>query len=200
MGVPQVVERGLRLTLGSLLVLAALTLLGTSAVAQTQMAGSSLQTPLAATQAPGQGLALSYGYYSRYQRFGLTYATAPLWSHAFTNNGRLDLNVDFGVGYWKADNRHPDSMWDMAIVPTLRWWPGSTYYFEAGLGPTLISRTDFAGKELSTRFQFTTHVGGGFVVNGAHRFGLRWTHVSNAGIKRPNPGLDLVEAHYTYHF
>jgi len=151
------------------------------------------------TAMPGQGFSLQYGYNSRYERYGLAYETAPLWSHAFGNDSRVDLTVELGAAYWTAD-RDPDTMWQIAAVPMLRWWPGNTYYLELGVGPSLLSRAHFAGKELSTRFQFTSHIGGGFVVNKVHRFGLRYTHVSNASIKTPNPGLDLIEASYTYHF
>ena len=159
------------------------------------------QGPLDARAAtPGQGFSLQYGYHPNYQRFGLAYETPSLWRYDFTNDGHVDLGVEFGASYWKADNRDPDTMWQVAIVPMLRWWPQDTYYLELGVGPSLLSRAHFAGKELSTRFQFTSHVGGGFVVNDVHRFGLRYTHVSNASIKRPNPGLDLFEASYTYQF
>ncbi|TFL15443.1 acyloxyacyl hydrolase [Pusillimonas caeni] len=149
---------------------------------------------------PGQGFSLQYGYHAKYQRFGLAYETPSLWRHDFANDSHIDLGVEFGAGYWKADNRDPDSMWQVAVVPVLRWWPQDTYYLELGVGPSLLSRAHFAGKELSTRFQFTSHIGGGFVINDVHRFGVRYTHVSNASIKRPNPGLDLIEASYTYQF
>lgn len=157
-------------------------------------------TSYAAVPAPAEGFALHYGYNSKYQRFGLAYETAPIWSHAFQNNGRLDLGFELGAGYWKADKHEPDSMWHISAVPMVRWWPSGAYYLELGVGPSLLSRTRFAGKQLSTRFQFTSHIGGGFVVDDVHRFGLRYTHVSNASIKTPNPGLDLIEASYTYQF
>lgn len=183
---------------GFLVAALALSLSSVPAYAQTgQHAGA---PHMVSSAAPGQGFSLQYGYHSRYQRFGLAYETAPLWSYQFQNNGRVDLGVEFGAGYWKADRKDPDSMWQVAIVPMLRWWPEDTYYFELGVGPSLLSRAHFAGKELSTRFQFSSHIGGGIVVNDVHRFGLRYTHVSNASIKRPNPGLDLIEASYTYQF
>lgn len=174
--------------------------LGLSATAvQAQPMPANTNAPFANAPVPGQGFSLQYGYHSKYQRFGLAYETPRLWSHAF-DNSRLDLSVELGVGYWKADRHEPDNMWQVAVVPMLRWWPEDTYYFELGVGPSLLSRAHFAGKELSTRFQFSSHIGGGIVVDDVHRFGLRYTHVSNASIKRPNPGLDLIEASYTYQF
>lgn len=151
--------------------------------------------------APGQGFSLQYGYHSKYQRLGLAYETPSLWRYDFTHGGRIDLNVELGASYWKASgDREPDSMWQVSAVPMLRWWPSDAYYLEAGVGPSLLSRAHFAGKQLSTRFQFTSHIGGGILVGDAHRFGLRYTHVSNASIKTPNPGLDLIEVSYTYQF
>lgn len=176
-------------------------LLAGPAYAQPVAHGSTLPSGTASPVTPAQGFALQYGYHTKYQRLGLAYETPALWSHTFTNNGRIDLSVELSAGYWKAkQNREPDTMWQLSAVPMLRWWPGDTYYLEIGAGPSYISRTHFAGKELSTRLQFMSHVGGGFVINDVHRFGLRYSHVSNASIKTPNPGLDLIEASYTYQF
>lgn len=184
---------GARLASGSVLA-TALVLAALALPAQSQ----SVQTNRSASEGPG--LSLQYGYHAKYQRIGLAYETPELWNYSFTNYGRIGLGVEFGAGYWKADSSDPDSLWHFSVVPLVRWWPGETYYLEAGVGPSLLSRTRFAGKNLSTRFQFTSHIGGGFLVNDVHRFGLRYTHVSNASIKRPNPGLDLIEATYTYQF
>jgi len=171
-----------------------------AAQAQPVQAAPERQPTYAASAGQGQGFSLQYGYHNKYQRFGLAYETPPLWSHSFTESGRLDLSVEMGVGYWKADRGSPDSLWHVSAVPVVRWWPGNAYYLEVGVGPSLLNRSHFADKNLGSRFQFTSHIGGGFVIDDVHRFGVRYTHVSNAGIKRPNPGLDLIEVSYTYQF
>ena len=40
----------------------------------------------------------------------------------------------------------------------------------------------------------------GFLLTPNNRIGLRYSHFSNASIKRPNPGLDAVQVSYTYQF
>src|SRR5690606_9930180 len=88
-----------------------------------------------ATPSSGQGVSLSYGYHAKYQRFGLAYETAPLWTYSFANNGRLDLSVELGASYWQANHAKPGSMWQLAAVPMLRWWLQPQYYLELGVGP-----------------------------------------------------------------
>lgn len=194
--------RGLSAKLSSVGAIVAVSGLLAGAVhAQPVTHDAALPSAGASPVSPGQGVSVQYGWHSKYQRFGLAYETPALWSHSFTNNGRVDLSLELGAGYWSArKDREPDSMWQLSAVPMVRWWPSDTYYLEIGVGPSYMSRTNFAGKEISTKFQFTSHVGGGFVFNEVHRLGLRYTHVSNASIKTPNPGLDLIEASYTYQF
>lgn len=148
-----------------------------------------------------QGWGLRVGYNSDYRKIALVYETPTWWSYQSHNGwGRLDLGAELGVSYWKAEHRDPDSMWQLSAIPMLRWWPNETFYAEAGVGPTVLSRTRFAGKEFGSAFQFGDHVGLGMVINRAHRIGVRYSHFSNAGIKKPNPGLDVVQLTYTYQY
>jgi len=142
------------------------------------------------------------GYNSDYRRAALAYETSTLWSHAFQNGwGRVALNVELGLSYWKARRSvSPQSMWQVSAIPQLRWWPNELFYLEAGVGPTMLSRSEFAGRDLSTRLQFGSHFGTGFLLGKSQKLGIRYSHVSNAGIKKPNPGLDLLEVTYTYQF
>jgi len=165
------------------------------------LAGSfAAQAQTAPGGAPGQGVSLQAGFNSDYKRLTLAYETPALWSHRFDGGSRLDLSVELAASYWNAKRGAPDTMWQAAATPMLRWWPRDAFYLELGVGPSMLSRSEFGGRELSTRFQFTSHFGTGIVINKAHRLGLRYTHVSNASIKKPNPGLDLVEVAYTYQF
>ncbi len=156
----------------------------------------------ARSQMAAQGVSMHLGYNSKYQRAMLAYETPTLWGHGFKDDwGELGLSIELGAAYWEAKNStEPDSMWQFSAVPILRWWPAEHYYLEIGTGPSMISRTDFAGRELSTRLQFSSHLGIGMLLGESHRIGIRYTHVSNASIKKPNPGLDLLEASYTFHF
>ena len=155
-----------------------------------------------ATQAAAstQGLGLRLGYQSDYSKASLVYETPRLWGHQFQNWGRLDLDVELGVSYWRTNEGKSQSMGQLSAIPMLRWWPNESFYLELGSGPTVLSRSEFAGLEFSTRFQFGSHVGMGLLIDKAHRVGIRYSHYSNADIKKPNPGLDVVELAYTYRF
>jgi len=148
------------------------------------------------------GLGLSLGIGDHYKRAMLSYETPSLWSYSFSENwGRLDLVGELGVGYWSADgSRDPSHMWQFSATPMFRWWTGERFYLEAGIGANLFSSTRFADKTISTAFQFGDHIGLGFLVTPTSRLGLRYSHFSNASIKRPNPGLNILQLNYTYQF
>ncbi len=77
---------------------------------------------------------------------------------------------------------------------------GERFYIEAGIGATVLNHASFADKDLGSAFQFGDHIGLGFLVTPQSRLGLRYSHFSNAGIKTPNPGLDVTQVTYTYQF
>lgn len=63
--------------------------------------------------------------------------------------------------------------------------------FELGFSPTLLSRSDFPGKDLGSSLQFTSHLGMNADVSSRVRLGYRFEHMSNGGFGTPNPGLNL---------
>ncbi|MDP2635387.1 MULTISPECIES: acyloxyacyl hydrolase [unclassified Pseudoalteromonas] len=67
------------------------------------------------------------------------------------------------------------------------------------MGFSLINDTSFAGKNVSTHYQFEGRLG---IVAKASDFsnGLRYLHYSNAGFKRPNPGLDFISLSFAKRF
>lgn len=149
----------------------------------------------------GHGVGLRFGYNEDYRKIALTYDTPVFWSYESASGwGRVDLGAELAVAYWRAAHGEPDSMWQLSATPMLRWWPSDIFFVEAGVGATVLSKTHFADRDLSTAFQFGNHIGLGTVIDGRHRIGLRYSHFSNAGIKKPNPGLDLLTLTYTYRF
>lgn len=148
-----------------------------------------------------QGWGVHMGYNSDYRKATLAYETPSIWAYEFRNGwGRVDLSVELGASYWEAKRSRSESMGQLSAIPMLRWWPTERLYLEVGSGPTVLSRSEFAGRDLSTRFQFGSHLGTGLLIKKAHRIGIRYSHYSNASIKKPNPGLDLLELAYTYQF
>lgn len=155
----------------------------------------------ASGQGQGQGLGLRLGYYDDFRNVGVIYETPTWWSHRFENGwGRIDLNAELGLTYWDATKGDPQSLWQLSATPMLRWWPNEFIYTEIGVGATVLSRTSFADRNFGSAFQFGNHIGVGAVINKSHQVGLRFSHFSNAGIKEPNDGLDVVQLSYTYRY
>ena len=50
---------------------------------------------------------------------------------------------------------------------------------------------------MPSAFEFGSHVGAGFSLARNHTLGIGLQHLSNAGIKQPNGGIDLVLIQYT---
>jgi lipid A 3-O-deacylase len=80
---------------------------------------------------------------------------------------------------------------------------GVVAFVEAGIGVRLLSHLHTTPeRSLSTAFQFSNELGAGlqFGPQGRVTVGLRYQHISNAGIKRPNPGMDLYLGYVGYRF
>lgn len=120
-----------------------------------------------------------------------------LWTRRLgSSRARVELSMELGVSAWMPHrDREPGGMWQLSAVPVWRFWPSdeSPHFLELGVGPSLLSRKRFAGRQLSTHFQFADHIGLGRRVGDQNRLGLRISHFSNASIKRPNPGLDVLQ-------
>lgn len=79
----------------------------------------------------------------------------------------------------------------------------SPWFLEGGIGVSMMDslyRND--GKQFSTRLNFLDvfGVGRSFGAGGRREASLRLAHVSNADIKRPNPGENFVQLRYTVWF
>jgi lipid A 3-O-deacylase len=134
-------------------------------------------------------------------RFGAHWNWQKKW---FTQN-RWQLG-----GYWEAqagawDNRSgAGTLADLSITPVFRLTAAdSPWYFEGAIGFHWLS--DYpsrGGSSFSSKFQFGDHLGVGmrFGERKQHDIGLRVQHLSNAGIKNPNPGINLILLHYKNHF
>ncbi len=126
----------------------------------------------------------------------------PLWG------GELRGHWDIYLSRWSFD-RAPGGRSNslvLGVAPTLRLRPDqgrAAWFWEAGLGANVgnhVYRT--VDREFSTSFNFATHVGIGVNLGARrqHELLLSVQHVSNAGIKQPNPGLNFVQLRYALHF
>jgi lipid A 3-O-deacylase len=70
-------------------------------------------------------------------------------------------------------------------------------YWEAGFGGYLLSKTiNNQDTRMPSAFEFGSHIGIGLKL-GPGTLGIGLQHLSNAGIKQPNGGIDLLLVQYT---
>ena len=155
-------------------------------------------TPLQAND--GHGISMRLGVGDDYKRIEAAWNSPTLWSTQLFNR-KLDLNAEASVAYWHADGgKAGSSVWQVTATPMLRYWFTERWYMEGGIGPSMFVSVKFADLDLGSNFQFADQIGVGVKLSDKHRVSLRYSHYSNAGFKKPNPGLDLIQLNYTYLF
>jgi hypothetical protein len=112
-----------------------------------------------------------------------------LWRWNLNTNWRLQSRVAASAGWLGGRG---ESAFIGVIGPTLELSrAGIPLAIEGGSSPTYISRYRFGRMDLGTSAQFTTHIGLFWDVTPHWRVGYRYQHMSNAGIREPNPGFNL---------
>lgn len=121
----------------------------------------------------------------------------------------LSAYLDGFISVWRAD-RHdgqPDrNLVQFGHIAALRYrfaQGRARWFVDAGVGLTYADRHYRAPSHFfSTRFQFTEIIGIGLRLDrrARHELSLRFQHVSNAGIRKPNPGEDFGRLRYVYRF
>ena len=116
---------------------------------------------------------------------------------------------EHALGRWRTDLDEVgrDDAWvtQVSAAPTLRLTHLSQrgWYAELGSGPSLLMPI-FRSRDrgFSMEFNFQSHLAVGYVLGerGELDLGLRIEHFSNAGIREPNPGMELGSLRYTHRF
>jgi lipid A 3-O-deacylase len=128
-------------------------------------------------------------------------------THTFWN-GRLSLRWDLYLSQWRTDavpggRRH---FTQVGLVPMFRYRldrGASPWFVEGGVGLSYLTASySNRVKEFGSQWNFSDHLGVGrnFGAERQHELGLYVKHVSNAGLKLPNPGETFVQLRYSYHF
>ena len=134
------------------------------------------------------------------------------WEHTWFNGGAWYVG-----GYWDLELAYMDSdisnsknsdLFDLSLTPVFRLQrdtalsSGISPYTEAGIGAHLLTDTRLGRQQYSTAFQFGSVIGLGigFGNRGQYQLGYRYQHISNAGIKTPNDGLNLHLLRLAYSF
>lgn len=106
--------------------------------------------------------------------------------------GKLSGYYEASLHYWEKGN---DQIYGVAFSPVFVYYIGAgsdTFqpYVEAGIGAAYISKTKINGRNMATHFQFEDRIGAGIKI-GSYDFNARYMHYSNAGIEKPNDGIDI---------
>jgi lipid A 3-O-deacylase len=139
-------------------------------------------------------------------RAGMQWKWDKKWfaERSWTLGGYWDLEF----GRWSGqDAEGGNRIWDLGLTPVFRlertrrtsYFP----YVEAAIGFHVISNLRVnSSKAFSSNFQFGDHIGVGVRYGERYRYdiGLRLQHLSNAGLKQPNPGINFWELRLAYHW
>ena len=133
--------------------------------------------------------------------------TLPSTWHRTSHNGEWTAYTEFFVSHWGAKlGGRRESFTQLGVMPVLRYrldHGGSPWFAEGGVGLSYLDglyQRDH--KRFSTRFNFNDVLGVGrsFGDRREHEVTLRLVHISNAGIKEPNPGENFVQLRYARQF
>ncbi|MEC5408337.1 acyloxyacyl hydrolase [Paraburkholderia sp. MPAMCS5] len=111
------------------------------------------------------------------------------------------------VGWWHTTegNVH-ENIGEIGVTPIIRFINGAGSirpFAEVGAGVRLLSSPRISSTlTLSTAIQFAELAGVGVQFGGHQQYlaGYRFQHVSNGGIKEPNPGINFHQLYLQYNF
>ncbi len=133
----------------------------------------------------------------------LPWGNGPRWQLGGTP---VEAYWDIYLSRWSSDSAGSRDVTALGFTPTFRFLPGGPsagWFVDAGIGATYSNRVYVpAPNRFSTRFNFASSVGVGlqFGEQRAHELSLRVQHVSNASIKKPNPGENFLQLRYAVRF
>jgi hypothetical protein len=150
-----------------------------------------------------ESVGVRYGFYPYgavddfYQADVCASWTLP-WGWDLDPAWRLQMRLDGSAGLL-GEGRLDAGIFSFGSSVCLRR-QNSPWSFDIGLSPTLITRTEFSSKDIGSPFQFTSHLAFNFDLGAHVRLSYRFQHMSNAGIAKPNPGLNMHMLGVSYLF
>lgn len=116
-----------------------------------------------------------------------------------------NVSFEMSANFWRfGPENDTDQNVVLAVSPVLTFSLGKVFenelLAEFGIGVSLLDDTTFAGKNVSTHYQFEDRLGLIYRLNNEDSISLRYLHYSNAGFKKPNPGLDFIALGYSRAF
>jgi hypothetical protein len=127
-------------------------------------------------------------------RVGMQWKARDRWLEHPT--WHLARYLDLAFGGWNGEH---GTVYDLGLTPVFRFErPSGSPYLEAAIGFHALSDLDFrGGVETSTHFQFGDHIGAG-IVRGRYDWSVRLQHLSNGGLRNPNPGINFLQLRLQY--
>jgi len=105
-----------------------------------------------------------------------------------------------------AKRRDKRTINDLGITPVVRFQQTELSriapYVEGAIGFHVITPTMLDdNRHFGGAFQFGDHVGAGlrFGPKGKYDLGMRFQHLSNGGLKKPNNGINFTQFRFLYH-
>jgi hypothetical protein len=144
------------------------------------------------------GVSVEYGAGTReinLWRIGVQWKGAPFdWMKKYE---RFSWYWDASVGGWHGDE---GTVHDVGVTPVFRYMKETHGpYLEAGIGAHILSDSHInSDLGFSTRFQFGDHLGAGYY-HGKWDWQVRLQHLSNGGMRNPNPGINFMIFRVQYH-
>jgi hypothetical protein len=126
-------------------------------------------------------------------RVGAQWHQYPEW----LAGSHWNLYWDAALGSWHSDT---GTVHDFGLTPVFRHSIAPRgAYFEAGIGGHVLSDSHVSSDlGFSTRFQFGDHLGIGYRL-GRYDLAVRFQHLSNGGMRNPNPGINFLQLRFQYH-
>jgi lipid A 3-O-deacylase len=135
-------------------------------------------------------------------RIGITRNWNKKWLAA--GNWYLGGFWEAQFGQWSGSGKQTIS--DLGLTPVFRYQQAErskiSPYVEGGIGFHVITPSRFdENRNLSSAFQFGDHIGAGarFGERAKYDLSLRFQHLSNGGLKKPNNGINFTQVRFLYH-
>ena len=113
----------------------------------------------------------------------------------------MPTHIQLGASVWRVpDIRGQTRRFDVNATPI--WRSDKPWgYLEGGIGLYLLSKTiNNDENRVPSSLEFGSHIGAGLRLGQSSTIGVAYQHLSNAGIKQPNGGIDLILIQYQYAF
>lgn|SRR5690606_18670495 len=121
--------------------------------------------------------------------------------------GDANMYIEASTNFWQygQPSQYQTNV-ALAVSPVLKKqfanWYGKPVFWEFGIGVSMLTKREFAGKDLGSHFQFEDRLGllFGLDQKNSKMLAVRYMHYSNAGLSSRNPGMDFLNIAYSWRF